>query len=73
MSKIRCLTCKHIDIDFGEPGYSYLTPGYPGHWRCNKKVWNFDRCYADAVASVSEAFEIGETCNKYEERQGVKP
>jgi hypothetical protein len=61
---MKCLTCKHCEINFGSPGYSEATPGEPGSWECLKRRWNMGDW--DNKVSLREAFELGETCTLWE-------
>ena len=65
---MKCLTCKHCEIDFGSPGYSEMTPGEPGQWDCKKGKWTLDSDHqlGDGKLLVERAFAIGETCDVWE-------
>lgn len=61
---MKCLTCKHCCIDFGSPGYSEMTPGHSGSWKCHKHMWGLSDY--DGKEDVEKAFEMGESCTMWE-------
>lgn len=64
---MKCLTCKHCEIDFGIHHYSDLTPGSPGEWICRKGKWDIDdESCGDGKRLIERAFAIGETCDVWE-------
>jgi hypothetical protein len=70
---MKCLTCKHCNIDFGTPAWSDITPGESGEWMCYKGVWDIPQ-RGDGKTKVYNAFQLGETCKLWEpDGNGVKP
>jgi len=60
-----CLHCHYFDFDFGEPDYSEMTPGSPGHMLCWKKHFNY-YC-GDDVPTLREVFYRNIECKDFME------
>ena len=61
---MKCLTCKHCYIYFGENEFSQFHPETDPEWACRKGKW--DLSPGDDKSDVVKAFARGETCDMWE-------
>jgi hypothetical protein len=68
MSKHKvCILCKHIQMDFGSPHYSDLTPGSEWKFSCDKSMWE-DMSGSDTSESeYRKKLIYADDCQFYEE------
>lgn len=58
-----CHSCKHLDLNPGEPGYSGWTPGSNMSFECLKGHWLLR--VGDPAEDMRRGLEHGLTCSDY--------
>jgi len=61
-----CYCCDYFRFDLGEPDISDITPGYDGHFRCIKHIYD----YSDGIddSQLHQVMENARFCSFFKPR-----